>query len=104
MKEELIPENNIYMIETALFIASAAREVIKWQHYGSLRLIQTLTKFLDMPSKLESLEKDAFLENIKKEIHENSDLRSNEEKYEKFLDTIIVKMLDEYKKRLNLKT
>jgi hypothetical protein len=94
--------NNTYMIETALFIASSSREVIKWEQYGSLRLSQTLIKFLNLPNEIEILEKDAFLEKIKNEVENNMDLRRDKEKYEQFLDSLILKMMDEYKKRLGL--
>ena len=95
-------ENNNYMIETALFIASSAREVIEWQQYGSLRLSQTLVKFLNLQNELSITEKDAFLEKIKNEIKNNMDLRRDKEKYKKFLDSLIVEMMDEYKKRLSV--
>lgn len=93
---------NIYILETALFIASSTREVIQWKQYGSLRLSQILIKFLNLPNEIDSLEQDPFLFEIKNEIENNIELRRDDEKYEKFLDSIIVKMMDEYKKRLEL--
>ena len=92
MEKKTKLNNNTYLIETALFITSSAREVVKWQQYGSLRLYQTLIKFLDLPNKIDVIKKDEFLEKIKQEMENNMSLRRDEEKYEKFLDSLIVKM------------
>jgi hypothetical protein len=102
MKKKTHLENNTYMIETALFIASSAREVVKWQQYGSLRLTQTLIKFLNLQNEIEAIKRDDFLEKIKEEMENNMNLRRDEEKYENFLDNLVIKMMEEYKKRLGL--
>ena len=100
MNEQSSLRDNNYIMETALFIASSIREVIKWKQYGTLRLSQTFIKILNISNEIESLKRDEFLENIKNDFEKNMHLRLDEQKYEEFLDDLIIRMLIEYKKRL----
>ena len=95
-------EGSQYLLELAIFIASSTRDAIHWKHYGTLRLLDSLIKVLDLPNHIQCIEKDRFLEEVKIELEKNKSLRTEEEAFADFLDEVIQKMLKEYRNRLTL--
>lgn len=89
-----------YLLELAIFMMSSARDVIKSQHYGTNRLLSSLTKVLYLPNQVEGMEKDGFLEEIRGELEKARPLMKDSKALSKFLDEMIVKMLKEYRHRL----
>ena len=96
-------EEDHYLLELAIFMASSTRDVINFKHYGTYRLLQSLIRVLDLPSHIEHIKKDEFLEKIRVELDEFREKRKDKEAFTRFLDQLIVKMLKEYRQRLNLK-
>ena len=96
-------EEGHYLLELAIFMAASTRDVINFKHYGTLRLLRSLIKVLDLPNHVNHIEKDKFLKGIKMELEKNSSLTRDEEAFTTFLDQLIVKMLKEYRRRLTLK-
>lgn len=97
-------KENAYLLELSIFMASSARDVTKFTHYGPVRLLRSLYKVLDLPNHIEIVDKDEFLEEIKQELaHALEDDRSltrDEEALKIFLDQLITRMLKEYRCRL----
>lgn len=93
-------EESQYLLELAIFMLSSTRDVIKFRHYGTNRLLRSLIKVLDLPNHIENIKKDKFLEEIRTELEMNTSLVKNDKAFADFLDGIIVKMLREYKLRL----
>jgi hypothetical protein len=93
-----------YLLELSIFMASSARDVTKFKHYGTVRLLRSLYKLLDLPNHIEIVDKDEFFEEIKKELaralEDDRSLTRNEEALTIFLDQLIIRMLKEYRRRL----
>jgi hypothetical protein len=96
-------EEDDYLLELAIFMASSTRDVVNFKHYGPYRLMQSLIRVLDLPSHIEHIKKDEFLEKIRRELDEFLEKRKDKEAFTRFLDQLIMRMLEEYRHRLNLK-
>jgi len=100
-------EEDHYLLELAIFMTSSTRDVVNFKHYGTSRLLESLTRVLDLPNHTKHIKKDEFLEKIRVELDELRDefleKRKDKEAFITFLDRLIVKMLEEYRRRLNLK-
>ena len=94
-------EKSEYLLDLAIFMASSTRDVIHFEHYGAWRLLSALIRVLDISNYVEHLKKDRFLDEVRKELLENRPLIKDKEAFAVFLDQLIVKMLEEYKHRLN---
>ena len=93
-------EENEYLLDLAIFMASSTRDVINFKHYGTNRLLHSLIRVLDLPNNVKQIKKDEFLEEIRMELEKNMLLTRDEEAFATFLDQLIVKMLKEYRRRL----
>jgi hypothetical protein len=51
-----------YLLELVIFMASSTRDVINFKHYGTLRLLRSLVKVLDLPNHVKHVKKDKFLD------------------------------------------
>jgi len=96
-------EEDQYLLELAIFMASSTRDVINFKHYGTIRLLRSLVKVLDLPNHVKHVKKDKFLDEIRMELEMNRSLTKDKEVFANFLDDLIVKMLKEYRSRLTQK-
>ena len=92
-----------YMLELVLFMMSSARDIITFEHYALNRLLRSLAKVLDLPNRTDSIKKDRFLDEIRREIEGNIPLTRDKEALAVFLDRLIQKTLSEYEHRLTSK-
>jgi hypothetical protein len=92
---------NEYLFELATFLAMSARGCIdEPPSYGPFRLIDALSRLIDLPKHAACLSEDKFLENIKKEVDEKKYLvMSDMKKFRKFLDEMVSRFAVELKKR-----
>jgi hypothetical protein len=92
---------NEAVFEFAIFLATSARGCIEEpQFYGSLRLLDALSRFVNMCKSLESYSPDPFLEEAKKRIDENTDLiMSDQGKFKEFTDDLVRDFAKELRRR-----
>ena len=100
MGKEKISGND-YLFEIVTFLATSARGCIDEPHlYGSFRLIDALSRILDLPKYASSLSEDPFFKRIKKEIDEKKFLVMYDvEGFKNFLNHLIQELTIEFKKR-----
>lgn len=98
---------DVHLLDLAIFMASSARDAIKFKQYEPIRILRSLTKVLELPDHLNCIEKDGFLEGIREELVytlENSrPLKNKERTLTTFLDKAIIKMIREHKRRLGVR-
>ncbi len=94
-------EGNEYLFELATFLAvSASGCMDEPPSYGSLRLIEALSKLIDLPKHVSCLSEDKFLKGIKNDIDEKSSLiLSNMEEFNGFIDELVSRFVIELKER-----
>lgn len=90
-----------YLFEIAAFLAASARGCIDEPRlYGPFRLIDALSKLLDLPKYASCLSEDSFFDQIKKEINEKKVLiMSDVEGFKDFLDHLVQEFARELKRR-----
>lgn len=90
-----------YLFEIATFLATSARGCMDEPHlYGPFRLIDALSRLLDLPKYAPCLSEDPFFDQIKKEIDEKKFLViSDVEGFKNFLDHLIRELARELKRR-----
>lgn len=90
-----------YLFEIATFLATSARGCIDEPRlYGPFRLIDALSRLLDLPKYASCLSEDPFFDQIKKEIDEKKVLiMSDVEGFQDFLDHLVQEFARELKRR-----
>jgi len=103
-KEKISADDHFFEILT--FLATSARGCIDEPHlYGSLRLIDALSKLLDLPKYAPCLSQSALFDKIKKEIEEKRFLVVSEvQEFKEFIDKIVQELAKEAKRRSTGKT
>lgn len=95
------PTANEYLFELALFLLTAARGCVDEPHmYGPLRLVDGISRLVDLAKYDSSLQPDPFLQEAKREIdvHKYVVMQS-EEKFVAFLDDLTRRFVRELKRR-----
>jgi hypothetical protein len=92
---------NEYLLEIAVFLAASARGCVdEPSSYGSFRLIDALSRLIDLPRYAPCLNDDPFLRGIKAEIDEKKFLvMSDPEGFRNFLDELVRRFAMELKNR-----
>ena len=90
-----------YLFELATFLATSARGCVDEPHlYGPFRLLDTLSRLLDLPKYAPCLTEDPFFKKIKEEIDEKKFLVTTDVKgFKNFLDDLVRELTGELKKR-----
>lgn len=93
------PEDHIF--ELSLYLLTSARGCVGEPHiYGPLRLVEGISRLVDIYSKTNLLKPDPFLQRAKKEIDENKyQVMASEDAFIAFMDKLIVEFTDELKRR-----
>ncbi|MEM1586991.1 MAG: DUF6092 family protein [Candidatus Bathyarchaeia archaeon] len=96
-----ISSGNDYLFEIAVFLAVSARNCIDEPPlYGPFRLLDALSKIIDLPKYAPCLKEDQFLREIKAIVNEKKFLvLYNPEEFKKSLDEIVKMFARELKKR-----
>jgi len=97
------PEEHIF--ELSLYLLTAARGCVGEPHiYGPLRLVEAISRLVDIYSTTDTIHADPFLQKAKKEIDENKyQVMASEENFIAFMDKLIVEFTDEMKRRNGLR-
>ena len=101
MKEEKKVTGDEYLFEIAVFLATSARGCMDEPPlYGPFRLIDGLSRLIDLPKYAPCLSDDAFLKRMKAEIDEKKFLvMFDPEGFRKFLDELVYQFSRELKER-----
>jgi len=99
--EKTKPSGNEYLFEIAVFLATSARNCIEEPPlYGPFRLLDALSKLVDLPKYAEGLDEDPFLYEIKGIVDEKKLLvMYSVEEFTKAIEEIVDKFAKELKKR-----
>lgn len=90
-----------YLFGLACFLATSARGCVDEPPlYGPLRLIDGLSRLVDLPKHASCLSSDPFLEKVREQIEKNKTLvMYDQEKFINFLDNLVVEFAKEIKRR-----
>jgi hypothetical protein len=91
LKEEKGITGDDYLLELVAFLATSARGCIDEPPlYGPFRLIDALSRLVDLPKYATCLKDDDFLRKIKAEIDEKKfSVMSDVEEFQNMLDSIV---------------
>jgi hypothetical protein len=94
-----------YLLELVAFLATSARGCVdEPPNYGPFRLIDGLSRLIDLPKYATCLRDDDFLRKIKAEIEEKKfSVMFDTEEFQSMLDSIVLQVTKEFKRR-NLET
>ena len=89
------------IFEFATFLVTSARGLFEEpQIYGTFRLLDALTRLVEMCRRFEWYTPDPFLEQVQRRIEENSGrVMSDVDGYRKFVDELVRDFARELKKR-----
>ena len=89
------------IFDYTLFLLTAARGCVDEPHmYGPLRLVDAVSRIVDIFSRANLLQ-DQFLANLKKKIDEKKLIvMESEDEFVKFIDDLIATSVEEMKKRM----
>ncbi len=101
MSSEESSAMDAFIFEYSIFLVTAARGTLdEPRTYGALRLIDGISRLMEMYSRVPGIKPDEFLLKMKSEIQSNLDIAmTSEERLTKFLDDLVVKFTDEMKNR-----
>jgi hypothetical protein len=94
MKEEKRITGDDYLLELAAFLATSARGCIDEPPlYGPFRLIDALSRLIDLPKYATCLQDDDFLRKIKAEIDAKKfSVMSDTDEFQKMLDSVVLQV------------
>ena len=89
------------ILEYIAYLAASARNSIEEPHiYGSFRLIDAISRLIDLLKYIPSVKEDSFLEELKKFIDAKKYVMMfNTQEYLAFLDEVVLKVVRELKKQ-----
>lgn len=101
MKNKENHTGNEYLFELATFLVMSANGCLdEPPSYGPLRLIDALSRLIDLPKYASCLNEDQFLRDVKKEVDEKKDLIMSDRKgFRSFLDEMVSRFAVELKNR-----
>ncbi|MDA4111993.1 MAG: DUF6092 family protein [Thaumarchaeota archaeon] len=90
-----------FLFEYSLFLLTSARGAVDEPHlYGSMRLLDGISRLTELYSKSKKIKPDDFLLEANSEIKANLDtIMKSDEEFVRFIDSLLVKFTDEMKKR-----
>lgn len=90
-----------FVFGLAMYMLTSARGLVDEPSiYGPLRLIESISRLVDLPDHAACVGRDAFLNRMKKQIDENKYVvMDSEEKFVVFLDGLIKEFAAELKRR-----
>jgi len=101
LKEEKRITGDDYLLELVAFLATSARGCIdEPPSYGPFRLIDALSRLIDLPKYATCLKDDIFLHKIKAEIEEKKySVMFDEREFQDMLDSVVLQITKELKRR-----
>jgi len=101
LKEEKGITGDDYLLELVAFLATSARGCIDEPPlYGPFRLIDALSRLIDLPKYATCLKDDDFLRKIKAEIEEKKySVMFDTVEFQNMLDNIVLQVTKELKRR-----
>ena len=101
MKEGKRITGDDYLLELVAFLATSARGCIDEPPlYGPFRLIDALSRLIDLPKYATCLKDDDFLHKIKAEIEEKKySVMFDTEEFQGMLDSIVLQITKELRRR-----
>jgi len=101
LKEEKRITGDDYLLELVAFLATSARGCIDEPSiYGPFRLIDALSRLVDLPKYAACLKDDDFLHKIKAEIEEKKNsVMFDAEEFQNMLDSVVLQVTKELKRR-----
>ena len=87
------------ILEYIAFLASSARNSVEEPHlYGSFRLVDAISRLIDILKETSTLKEDKFLDELKEYIdNKKYTVVTNVQEYLAFLDNVVLKVLRELK-------
>lgn len=101
MKEEKKITGDDYLLELVAFLATSARGCIdEPPSYGPFRLIDGLSRLIDLPKYATCLKDDDFLHKIKAQIEAKKySVMFDEREFQDMLDSVVLQVTKELKRR-----
>lgn len=89
------------ILEYIAYLASSARNSIEEPHiYGSFRLIDAISRLIDLINYIPSIKEDQFLKELKEYIDTKKYVMMfNTQEYLAFLDEVVLRVVRELKKQ-----
>lgn len=96
-------ELKIKVLEYIAYLATSARDSIEEPHiYGSFRLIDAISRLIDLLKHISIIEEDSFLNELKNFIDtKKHTMMFNKKEYLSFLDEVLEKIIKELKKQFS---
>lgn len=90
-----------YLFDLAVFLATSARGCVEEPHlYGPFRLIDALSRLIELPKYAACIKEDPFLAKMKRVINEKKFLVvSDAEAFKVFLESLVREFAKELKRR-----
>jgi len=90
-----------YLFDLAVFLATSARGCVEEPHlYGPFRLVDALSRLIELPKYATCIKEDKFLAKMKRVIDEKKFLVvSDREAFKAFLDSLVREFAKELKRR-----
>ena len=90
-----------YLFDLAVFLATSARGCVEEPHlYGPFRLIDALSRLIELPKYAACIKEDPFLAKMKRVIDEKKFLVvSDTEAFKTFLESLVREFAKELKRR-----
>jgi len=101
LKEEKKITGDDYLLELVAFLATSARGCIdEPPSYGPFRLIDGLSRLIDLPKYATCLKDDDFLHKIKAQIEDKKfSVMFDEREFQDMLDSVVLQVTKELKRR-----
>ena len=90
-----------YLFDLAIFLATSARGCVEEPHlYGPFRLVDALSRLIELPKYVTCMKDDPFLARMKRVVDEKKFLvMSDTEAFKTFLDSLVREFAEELKRR-----
>ena len=100
MKKEK-SDGDKYLFDLAVFLATSARGCVEEPHlYGPFRLVDALSRLIELPKYAACIKEEPFLAKMKRVIDEKKFLVvSDTEAFKAFLDSLVREFAKELKRR-----
>lgn len=101
MSQEKRITGDDYLLELVAFLATSARGCIDEPPiYGPFRLIDALSRLIDLPKYATCLRDDDFLRKIKAEIEEKKfSVMLDTEEFQNMLDSVVLQVTKQFKRK-----
>lgn len=90
-----------YLFGLAMYMLTSARGLVdEPTMYGPLRLVESISRLIELPEYASCIKQDSFLSAMKRKVDKNKfEVMASEEKFVNFLDELIREFAAEMKRR-----